>query len=356
MTRARLTTIGVLVAVMTAVAGTIVAIDRLQSDALAGRDAEARAAALRLELAQIQDVPWGVSREEGDDPAAVRDELRDHQERVCAQLARLQAEVGLPYAGAIHAGFGSGMAHLWGLYHALRDDRSPYPDAGAAARSMTRADRALERAAGAYHADSALGLRKAKVRAITVILVLFAAFAWYFARVAKARRTAEELARANERLLAVTEREARTDALTGLRNRRALWADLEVVGDAPHMVALFDLDGFKAYNDTFGHPAGDALLTRLGERLATTLDGLGTAYRIGGDEFCVLAPLEPHGPEAVTALAATALSEVGDGHAIECSSGFAVMPAEARDAEAALGLADQRMYRHKAEVRAALAQ
>ena len=53
---------------------------------------------------------------------------------------------------------------------------------------------------------------------------------------------------------------------------------------------LFDLDGFKSYNDTFGHPAGDALLTRLGSKLAAAVAPHGSAYRLGGDEFCALLP------------------------------------------------------------------
>ena len=53
---------------------------------------------------------------------------------------------------------------------------------------------------------------------------------------------------------------------------------------------MFDLDGFKAYNDAYGHPAGDALLVRLGAAGSeAAVDGRGTAYRMGGDEFCVLA-------------------------------------------------------------------
>ena len=54
------------------------------------------------------------------------------------------------------------------------------------------------------------------------------------------------------------------------------------------MLVLFDLDGFKHYNDTFGHPAGDALLVRLGGNLSTYLSGRGRAFRMGGDEFCAL--------------------------------------------------------------------
>ena len=65
--------------------------------------------------------------------------------------------------------------------------------------------------------------------------------------------------------------EAVTDALTGLGNRRRLMADLEAelayaTADEPAALALFDLNGFKDYNDTYGHPAGDALLASLGSR------------------------------------------------------------------------------------------
>ena len=51
---------------------------------------------------------------------------------------------------------------------------------------------------------------------------------------------------------------------------------------------LFDLNGFKRYNDTFGHPAGDELLAELGGALRGAVGDDGTAYRFGGDEFCVL--------------------------------------------------------------------
>ena len=77
----------------------------------------------------------------------------------------------------------------------------------------------------------------------------------------------------NQRALAQTHTEARTDSLTGLKNRRSLMADLELQLElsspaAPRALLLFDLDGFKEYNDAFGHPAGDGLLVRLAARLA----------------------------------------------------------------------------------------
>ena len=94
--------------------------------------------------------------------------------------------------------------------------------------------------------------------------------------------------------------EALTDSLTGLGNRRALTDALTrgvaAADDAdPLVLVLFDLDGFKHYNDCFGHPAGDALLERLGGALSRYIDGRGDAYRMGGDEFCVLVPPRPAG-------------------------------------------------------------
>jgi two-component system, cell cycle response regulator len=114
------------------------------------------------------------------------------------------------------------------------------------------------------------------------------------------------------------------------------------------MIALFDLDGFKQYNDTFGHPAGDALLARLGERLGAAVEGIGTAYRMGGDEFCVLAAVDADRAVTIVELAAAALSDAGDAFAVRCSHGMALVPAEAFSPAEALRLADQRMYAHKA--------
>ena len=106
---------------------------------------------------------------------------------------------------------------------------------------------------------------------------------------------------------------------------------------------LFDLDGFTAYNGTFGHPAGDTLLELLGRRLRTAVAPLGgTAYRMGGDEFCVLAPADD--PGRVVWAAWSALSERGDGFEVGCSYGVAGIPDEARSVEAALHIADRRLY------------
>ena len=158
--------------------------------------------------------------------------------------------------------------------------------------------------------------------------------------------------RENAGMLVASRHEAATDALTGLGNRRSLTRDLEraVSGrSGTAVLALYDLDGFKHYNDSFGHPAGDALLRRLGSKLAEHVDG--AAYRMGGDEFCILLPLDG-GAEAQAAAAAEALSEHGDGFSITCSFGSVVVPREADDVGEALRIADQRMYAQKRGVRA----
>jgi len=153
------------------------------------------------------------------------------------------------------------------------------------------------------------------------------------------KRTAEELTH-----------QALHDPLTGLRNRRSLVTDLErgiaeATSGRPLLLALFDLDGFKTYNDTFGHPAGDALLTRLARRLERALDDCATAYRVGGDEFCVLSTAED--PHALPRLAGTALAEQGEGFTVTASYGSVLLPVEATTATEALREADRRMYARK---------
>ena len=165
--------------------------------------------------------------------------------------------------------------------------------------------------------------------------------------VERARRAAADIA-SHQTL----REQALTDPLTQLGNRRQLSADLEQHlaqpwASAPRVLLLFDLDGFKGYNDAFGHPAGDALLTRLGAKLATAVEMHGTAYRLGGDEFCVLLEAVPEELEPAVGAAVNALTEAGEGFAIGASCGAVLLPHEARDADYALQLADKRMYANK---------
>jgi two-component system, cell cycle response regulator len=156
----------------------------------------------------------------------------------------------------------------------------------------------------------------------------------------------------NQRMISRIHEEARTDPLTGLRNRRSLMDDLArelrlATAEEPRAIVLFDLDGFKEYNDAFGHPAGDGLLARLGLRLADVVQGHGRAYRLGGDEFCVLLRPGPSGVEPLALACVTALSEHGEGFDVTTSHGAVAAPAEARTATEALQLADRRMYARK---------
>ena len=156
----------------------------------------------------------------------------------------------------------------------------------------------------------------------------------------------------NQRMIARIHAEARTDPLTGLRNRRSLMDDLAAVlalatPEEPLAIVLFDLDGFKEYNDVFGHPAGDGLLVRLGMRLAAVVQGHGRAYRLGGDEFCVLLRPGAGGVEPLALACVTALSEHGEGFDVTTSHGAVLAPGEARTPTEALQLADRRMYARK---------
>jgi two-component system, cell cycle response regulator len=156
----------------------------------------------------------------------------------------------------------------------------------------------------------------------------------------------------NVRMLALSRQHALTDPLTGLPNRRKLLADLKERIDhadphAPQLLVLFDMNGFKRYNDTYGHLAGDALLARLGASFAAAVEPNGTAYRLGGDEFCLLTKLGALGVDATIVGATAALSERGGGFTVTASHGSVIIPHEARDSTVALQLADERLYAQK---------
>ncbi len=182
---------------------------------------------------------------------------------------------------------------------------------------------------------------------ITPLAVVLAAAALILACVRAAITYVE-----NVRMLRHSAREAFTDQLSGLGNRRRLMSDLD---DAckradrsfPSTLVFFDLNGFKRYNDTFGHAAGDALLARIGTSLQAAVGDQGRAYRLGGDEFCALLdgriPIEDR---RITKLA-DALIERGTGFTVDASLGLATIPQDAPTATAVLHLADERMYAEK---------
>jgi diguanylate cyclase (GGDEF)-like protein len=167
--------------------------------------------------------------------------------------------------------------------------------------------------------------------------------------------------RENIAMLVGSRRLALTDPLTGLGNRRQLMEDLHVAcrrasTGEPWQLALYDLNGFKRYNDTFGHPAGDALLARLSDRLQAIVASHGAAYRMGGDEFCVLfRGASGASGAALVQASVTALSERGPGFSIGAAHGVVSIPPQGSDPASVMQLADQRLYRRKDETREASA-
>jgi GGDEF domain-containing protein len=135
----------------------------------------------------------------------------------------------------------------------------------------------------------------------------------------------------NGELLATTRVQSLTDALTGLGNRRSLTIALEraLVTAEQTVFVIFDLNGFKRYNDTFGHPSGDALLARLGAALRQAAGPRGEVFRLGGDEFCILVPSGAERLERIVDAGVCALSEEGEGFHVSAEYGAVLLPDEA---------------------------
>ena len=159
---------------------------------------------------------------------------------------------------------------------------------------------------------------------------------------------------------------ADTDALTGLANRRRFeavlaqaWSRATASGDGLGLL-MIDADAFKAYNDLFGHQAGDGVLRAIAGRLETVArDAGGLACRCGGEEFVLLLPGADDAAALDTAEAARAAVEAlalphprGVASVVTISAGVAVhWPAAGGTAAGALAAADAALYRAKAEGR-----
>src|SRR5262245_41227981 len=115
----------------------------------------------------------------------------------------------------------------------------------------------------------------------------------FTAMAAQLSQRERELVATNDRLTVM----ASIDMLSGLANRRGFQSRLDFEWmkaqqyQSELSLLMIDVDHFKLYNDTYGHPEGDACLTRIGETLSgMAADTLGFAGRYGGEEFCLLLP------------------------------------------------------------------
>ena len=157
------------------------------------------------------------------------------------------------------------------------------------------------------------------------------------------------------------ERLSVTDELTGLANRRRLTTELERElrrserHGHPFSILMLDVDRFKRFNDSYGHPAGDALLKRLANTLLKSVRDVDTVARYGGEEFLVMLPEAPAADAARIAERIRAAREAdrftpdgGSGDVnVTVSVGYAVFPDDAKTAAALIEAADQALYRSK---------
>ena len=160
------------------------------------------------------------------------------------------------------------------------------------------------------------------------------------------------------RALADSKREARTDELTGLPNRRLFFERLLVCFEpspTPHRLAvlMIDLDRFKEINDSLGHHVGDDVLRQLGPRLTAAAGSTGTVARLGGDEFgLVLSPLVDTNEatemaERVREVLRAPFELEGMSLRVDASIGIALAPDHGTTPETVLQKADVAMFAAK---------
>jgi diguanylate cyclase (GGDEF)-like protein len=155
------------------------------------------------------------------------------------------------------------------------------------------------------------------------------------------------------RLLDAT-RQARTDELTGLPNRRALYGDMpgRLAAGRPSAVLLLDLDKFKEINDGLGHDVGDRLLQQVASRLSGQLGPADLLTRMGGDEF--VAHVGDCGLHEAQAVALKLREALGDAYdlggvtvQVNASIGISLYPEQGEDLSLLLRKADMAMYTAK---------
>jgi diguanylate cyclase (GGDEF)-like protein/putative nucleotidyltransferase with HDIG domain len=160
----------------------------------------------------------------------------------------------------------------------------------------------------------------------------------------------------NAQLYARLEQRSRIDELTGLFNRRYFEERLKEelsrhsrYGDV-FSISMIDLDNFKAYNDVYGHPAGDILLGQIGRIIKNSVRNVDQAFRYGGDEFVVILPQTAR--DAAYVVAERVRRQVAEemekrAIAVTCSIGLASYPADGMLSGELVDVADTALYHAK---------
>lgn len=148
------------------------------------------------------------------------------------------------------------------------------------------------------------------------------------------------------------------DPLTGLSNRRELRSTLQTLKSSPTpqklCVLYLDLDGFKAVNDSFGHPSGDQLLVEVSQRLKRLVRDDDLVCRLGGDEFIILLigasrhQAECKAEQIIKELSSPILINHSKSVRVGVSIGIAISPEHSENPEDLISLADQALYQAKA--------
>jgi len=170
---------------------------------------------------------------------------------------------------------------------------------------------------------------------------------------------AKDLKNAQDRLQSM----ALTDELTGLNNRRQVLARLEEefqratrLGESICLIYL-DIDHFKNINDTYGHPFGDLVLTRIAERMQSCVRLYDIVGRVGGEEFLIVAPATPTdealslAERIIAAIRQETITETTVRVTVTASAGVSVIHRDDTGIDDLLRRADQALYRAKSEGR-----
>jgi diguanylate cyclase (GGDEF)-like protein len=165
----------------------------------------------------------------------------------------------------------------------------------------------------------------------------------------------EKLRLQNEEL----ERLSLTDGLTGLSNRRFLVQQLNEEAlrfrrtKKAFSVIMADVDHFKQYNDTFGHPAGDEVLKKVARLLHASVRELDCVARYGGEEFCIMLPETDADGAAILAerICERVAAAEFPGQKITLSLGVASLPDNGDTPDAVIAAADEALYQAKREGR-----